>query len=216
MPGPHVRRPLRVFRVSASSRSCAPLDYAATFFFGGRPPRLPFSADVDAFFALVREPSSCDAALRTVCSPAAAIISVSRRTPVSAASNHNALPGGSISGRRSSAGATFASPLMRPRGIVNDDPVLSWMTNASCAREYRASTIVVSIFAVARARFPASRISAPVVRIRPCLVIGASSSTRLVPPARTLLLLSAPERSPDRLQCRPPRRDERSTTHLAP
>jgi hypothetical protein len=113
--------------------------------FGGRPPRLPFSADDDAFFAMVREPRSCDAALHTVFSPAAAIISVSRRTPVSAASNHNA----------------------RPRGIVNDDPVLSWMTNASFARVYRASTIVVSVFAVARAHFPASRISAPVVTIRP-------------------------------------------------
>ncbi len=74
---------------------------------------------------------------------------------MSAASNHNAFPGGSMSGRRSVAGATFASPVMRPRGIVNDAPLLSWTTNASCAREYRASTIVVSDFAAARARFPA-------------------------------------------------------------
>jgi hypothetical protein len=182
MPDGHVLHAASPFRAPSQRRwSQAAL---CGFLLRGRPPCLPFSADDDAFFALDRDPSSCDAALRTVFSPAAAIISVSRRTPVSAASNHNGFPGGSISGRRSAAGATFASPDMRPRGIVNDAPLLSWTTNASYAREYRASTIVVSVFAAVRARFPVSRISASVVMIRRSLLTlltgAASSSARTI------------------------------------
>lgn len=104
---------------------------AARLFFGGRPPNFPFAADDDALCALFREPKSCAAALRTMPSPAAAIISVSRRTPISGASNQSALPGASISSLRSATGAIFSKPGRRRRGIMNVEPVLRRTTIAS-------------------------------------------------------------------------------------